>query len=161
MSPFPFGLNLFFFFFFILHPYLLFSPSNQPFMSSVQMNMIFFVEINKVVEFSSNYIVQAQHVSFLTQTWNVIYNNSRTSSTLIDLYEIPHMFYIWIIHTHRLRTPAGYNTHTRTQRCVRTHTRTHTHTHTHTRTHTYIYIHIYIYIYIIAWSSYIREKKII
>ena len=37
-----------------------------------------------------------------------IYNNSHTSSPPIDLYEIHHIFYTWIIHTHCLQTLTGY-----------------------------------------------------
>ena len=50
-------------------------------------------------------------------------NNSHTSSTHIDLYDIPHIFYTRIIDTHCLQTLTGY----------------------------YEYIHIYIYIYIIMY----------
>ena len=51
-------------------------------------------------------------------------NNRPTSSTHIDLYDIPRIFYTRIIHTHCLQTLTGY--------------------HTHTHTHTYIYIYIYL-----------------
>ena len=36
------------------------------------------------------------------------YNNSHTSSTPIDLYEIPHIFYTRTVHSHCLLTPTGY-----------------------------------------------------
>ena len=39
---------------------------------------------------------------------NKWYNNSHTSSTRIDLYDIPHIFYTRMIHTHCLRTLTGY-----------------------------------------------------
>ena len=55
-------------------------------------------------------------------------NNSHTSSTRIDLYDIPHIFYKRIIHTHCLWMLTGYYKHTDT--------------HTHTHTHIYIYISI-------------------
>ena len=37
-----------------------------------------------------------------------ICNNSDTSSTHIDLYDIPHVFYMWIIYTHCLRMLTVY-----------------------------------------------------
>ena len=63
---------------------------------------------------------------------------ANTSSTHIDLYDIPHIFYPRIIHTHCLRTLTGHNTHTRT----------------HTHTHIYIYIYIYIYLTVICENWY-------
>ena len=38
-----------------------------------------------------------------------IYNNSHTSSTPIDLFEIPRIFYAWIVHIHCLRTLTVYD----------------------------------------------------
>ena len=38
----------------------------------------------------------------------MIYINSHTSSTPIDLYEIPHIFTTWTILTNSLRTSTGY-----------------------------------------------------
>ena len=38
-----------------------------------------------------------------------LYTNSHTSSTPVELYEISHRFYVWIILTHTLWTSIGYN----------------------------------------------------
>ena len=61
-----------------------------------------------------------------------INNNSYTSSTPIDLYEIALIFYTRIIHNHCLRKPTGY---------------------------IYIYIYIYIYTNLISTSIHGTRKK--
>ena len=61
-----------------------------------------------VVEFSSRYTAYALYVSHRIQSRKEISNNRHTSSTPIDLYEIPHIFYTRIIPTICLQTPTGY-----------------------------------------------------
>ena len=39
---------------------------------------------------------------------NTYINLNFQAKTYIDLYDIPHIFYRRIIHTHCLRTPTGY-----------------------------------------------------
>ena len=47
-------------------------------------------------------------MSFLRYILKEMYNNSHTSSTSIELYEIPHIFYIQIFHIHSLWTLTEY-----------------------------------------------------
>ena len=68
----------------------------------------------------------------LHKPWKGIYNKSHTSSTRIDLYEIPHIFYTLIIHTYCFQTPTGF-----------------------------LYIYIYIYIYECLYKAKIGNQVIV
>ena len=59
-------------------------------------------------EFPLNCTVYTLYVSFVLYTWiGKICTYGHTSSTPIDLYEIPNIFYMQIIHTHSLQTLIG------------------------------------------------------
>ena len=60
-------------------------------------------------EFPSNCTIYALNVNFIIcLQGNKSCNNRHTSSTHIDLYDIPHIFYTRIIHPYCLRTLSGY-----------------------------------------------------
>ena len=60
-------------------------------------------------EFPSNCTLYALNMNYVIyHQGNKWCNNSHTSSTLIDLYDIPHIFYTRIIHTYCFRALIGY-----------------------------------------------------